>query len=165
MPLNVWVRGEHHVAHGWDEMSEEVETIMNTLGYEQYVTMGRRQVRTFVQNAKLSFSDDLLWVGINNQTGYGALIWLALASSPKKGGIYNYTWVSDNPNPPTTDPQVIADPSVVYFHDPRNALPLADIRTALEEYCRTGTGDRPESISWVRGGTDGRRFDGKASTD
>jgi hypothetical protein len=29
----------------------------------------------------------------------------------------------------------------------------------LEEFCRTGTGERPSVIGWVRGDTNGQRLD------
>ncbi|MER7735969.1 Imm1 family immunity protein [Streptomyces erythrochromogenes] len=36
-----------------------------------------------------------------------------------------------------------------------STLPLAQIRAALEEFCRKGTGGRPECISWVKGEING----------
>ncbi|MET7749740.1 Imm1 family immunity protein [Micromonospora sp. NPDC005367] len=40
----------------------------------------------------------------------------------------------------------------------RSVLPLAQVRAAVEEFCRTGTGDRPECIRWVRGEINGERW-------
>ncbi|MFJ8746515.1 Imm1 family immunity protein [Embleya sp. NPDC127516] len=67
--------------------------------------------------------------------------------------------MSDNPEPPDLDPRVVSDPCYPLFHDPSSALPIPRIRAALEEFCRAGTGERPECIDWVVGGMNGQRFD------
>lgn len=73
--------------------------------------------------------------------------------------IDDYVWVSDNPAPPDFDPRVVSDPCVPYFYHPRSTLPAAQIRAAVEEFCRTGTGERPERVHWVRGEANGNRLD------
>jgi hypothetical protein len=82
-------------------------------------------------------------------TGYGALIWQATSPDPEPGVPAHQRWLSSNPEPPDFDPRVVADPYAPFFHDPDTTLPAARIREALEEYCRTGTGDRPKCIEWV----------------
>ncbi|MGW2935724.1 Imm1 family immunity protein [Streptomyces sp. NPDC001156] len=41
---------------------------------------------------------------------------------------------------------------------PRSTLPVTQVHAALEEFCRTGAGDRPECIYWVRGEINGERL-------
>ncbi|MEU9079159.1 Imm1 family immunity protein [Kitasatospora sp. NPDC048538] len=47
--------------------------------------------------------------------------------------------------------RVVFDPGDPRFHNPRSCLPVLEVRAALEEFCRMGTGNRPECIHWVRG--------------
>jgi hypothetical protein len=68
-------------------------------------------------------------------------------------------WVSDNPNPPTVDPQVLSDPGAPICFDVRSTLPIPVVRLALQEFCRQGSGDRPECIDWVLGEINGERLD------
>lgn len=100
-----------------------------------------------------------LRVAVNNATGYGGLVWSLNASDSRRGGIYDHCWISDNPEPPKIDPRVVADPSLPSFHDRRSTLPIAWIGAAVEEFCRSGTGDRPEMIRWTLGDLNGRRHD------
>lgn len=73
--------------------------------------------------------------------------------------------MSDNPEPPGFDPQVVSDPGYPLFHDPASTLPIAQVRQAVEEYSRIGTGDRPECINWVSGGASGQRDDREPMID
>ena len=107
-----------------------------------------------------SWPDNYLRVGVNSVTGYGGLVWYV---SPKRAEasareIDQFCWVSDNPTPPDFDPQVLSDPGSPLCYDKRSALPLSCMREALEEFCRIGTGDRPECISWVHGEINGERL-------
>jgi hypothetical protein len=68
---------------------------------------------------------------------------------PKKGGIYDDVRVTDDPSPPDFDTRVRSDSHTDECHDPRSTLPLSVIRTAVEEFCRTGTGERPQSVGWA----------------
>ncbi|GAA4490662.1 hypothetical protein GCM10023191_023160 [Actinoallomurus oryzae] len=104
--------------------------------------------------------DNYLRVGVNSATGYGGLVWYvspkrAQASGDEKS---QWCWVSDNPTPPDFDPQVLSDPGSPLCYDRRSALPVPRVREALEEFCRTGTGDRPECINWLRGEINGERW-------
>lgn len=100
-----------------------------------------------------------LRVGANRKTGYGALCWLVNEGHRQAGSVAGGAWVSDNPHPLSEDPRVICDPSIPTFHDPRGAFPIIQVRAAVEEFCRTGTGDRPAAVSWVMGDMAGRRKD------
>ena len=71
---------------------------------------------------------------------------------------FDFEWTSARSAGDIDDPRVVADPGEDAFHDRRNALPIAKVREAIEEFCRVGTGDRPESIGWVPGGLDGVRL-------
>lgn len=102
--------------------------------------------------------DNYLVAAVNRETGHGALVWFVTPKFPGSGGIYDFAWVSDNPEPPGFDPRVVADPGASVFHEPANTLPLPRIREALEEFGRIGTGDRPESIKWVPGSLTGQRL-------
>lgn len=123
------------------------------------------------EDAKFMFSDvrhrcdqtdwpnNCLQIAVNTSTGYGALIWHVMEGFAEKGGIYDHIWISDNPNPPDFDPRVVSDPGEPRFHHPRSTLPIPMIRQAVEEFCRVGTGHRPECIGWVRGWVNGHRLD------
>ncbi|MEE1811801.1 Imm1 family immunity protein [Streptomyces sp. BE133] len=104
--------------------------------------------------------DNFLRVAINSATGFGALIWFVSEDHPVKFEPFDHVWVSNNPNPPDFDPRVVSDPGEPRFHDRKSAVPIPEVRAALEEYCRVGTGSRPECIPWVRGHMSGRRLDG-----
>jgi immunity protein Imm1 of predicted polymorphic toxin system len=100
------------------------------------------------EDARFSFSDrrhsgddwpdNYLVVSVNRSTGYGALIWYVTKDFPQQDGVYGQIWISDNPRPPDFDPRVVSDPGEPAYHDPRSAIPVADVRAALEEFCRTG---------------------------
>ena len=107
----------------------------------------------------LDWPDNYLHVAANISTGYGGLVWFVADRHPRRGGVFDHVWVSDNPSPPDFDPQVISDPGEPRLHDPRSVLPLPRVRAAVEEFCRTGTGMRPESIGLVRGHMSGHRLE------
>jgi hypothetical protein len=95
-------------------------------------------------------------VSVNVETGFGALIWGV--SDGFAGDLPDGVWTSDNPEPPTVDPRVLADPDSAAFHDPRSTLPIPRILAAVGEFCRTGTGERPTGVSWAEGHLDGTRI-------
>ncbi|MER6523108.1 Imm1 family immunity protein [Streptomyces sp. NPDC001553] len=102
--------------------------------------------------------DNVLRVGINSRTGYGGFIWYVTVSrweaaieKPPSG-----YWVSENPSPPNFDPAVTADPGFPINFAPRSTVPLQQVRSTLEEFCFTGTGDRPEGIAWISSDGNGR---------
>ncbi|MFC4005964.1 Imm1 family immunity protein [Nonomuraea purpurea] len=105
--------------------------------------------------------DNYLHIAVNAVTGFGALTWFVTEGSavPVDPAIAEHVWISDNPHPPAFDPDVFSDPGFPRYHHPRSTLPVPQIRTALEEFCRTGTGQRPECIRWTPGELSGRRLD------
>lgn len=161
--LNVLYNHTWHYAETWQEMSELISDVMESLPSES-----REPIYHPGGDAWFMFSDkrhdndtsmpeNYLRIAINASTGYGGLIWCVAESDPRKGGIYDYVWVSDNPDPPDFDPRVVSDPGYPLFHDPRSTLPVAQVRAVIEEFCRVGTGDRPECIHWTRGQLNGWR--------
>jgi len=105
--------------------------------------------------------DNHLHVGVNASSGYGGLAWWVTPKRAVAEGTETaqWCWVSDNPNPPSTNPLVLSDPNSPILYDPRSTLPVDEVRSALEEFCRSGTGGRPECISWVHGEINGERLD------
>lgn len=100
-----------------------------------------------------------LFVAANELSGYGALTWCTNGRPPRQGGIYDYAWISDNPNPPESDSRLVSETYHPRFYDRASAIPLTQVRAAIEEYCRSGTGERPECVNWTTGEIDGRRHD------
>ncbi|MFF7216351.1 Imm1 family immunity protein [Streptomyces sp. NPDC008238] len=105
--------------------------------------------------------NNFLMVSLNRETGYGGLIWFVNAGypGPDPDEVLDNIWVSDNPNPPAFDPEVISNPGEPYWFEPRSTLPAADIEAAVEEFCRVRTGIRPECVQWTLGEVSGRRAD------
>ncbi|MFE7588809.1 Imm1 family immunity protein [Kitasatospora sp. NPDC057512] len=104
-------------------------------------------------------ADSNLSVSVNPENGYGALVWGVDGNSSRRGGIYDFSWISDNPDPPGFDPVLVSDPCFPRFHSPRSALPVEQIREAILEFCRSPFGERPECITWVTGELNGVRHD------
>jgi hypothetical protein len=100
-----------------------------------------------------------LRVAVGEGHEYGALIWFPDDDFPRKGGVYDSVWISDNPAPAADGPRVVADPGYPLFHDPASVLPVSQVRAAVEEFCRAGTGDRPGGVAWVAGHMNGQRLD------
>lgn len=167
MILNVFIDRAWRHAGNSDEMSRLISLIFdddrlrssansNSLAAGFNVSLSLSKTPHTDEN---QVADNLLQVAINRSTGFGALIWGVTMKSPRKGGIYDSVWISDNPQPPNFDPQLISDPGYPLFHDPHSALPLSQVRKALEEFCETGTGDRPECVNWIEGYFNGQRLD------
>ncbi|MGW5413018.1 Imm1 family immunity protein [Actinomadura geliboluensis] len=105
--------------------------------------------------------DSILDVTINARTGYGAVRWMVCADTvvPIDPEIAQHLWLSDNPDPPRTDPSVFADPWLPSYHHPNSTLPVAQIRAAVAEFCHARTGQRPACIDWTPGEWAGHRPD------
>ncbi|MFC1400943.1 MULTISPECIES: Imm1 family immunity protein [Streptacidiphilus] len=166
MILNAVIHGSYCYAESWPEKAALITEVMENLRFErrdqQWVSPG--EVATFMFAARRHselvrdwWPDNALQIAVNSETGYGGLVWYATQERISKDEISEYIWVSDNPNPPDFDPRVVSDSGVPYFFDPRSTLPIIRIRAALEEFCRLGTGNRPESIEWVHGEMNGQR--------
>ncbi|WP_285489351.1 Imm1 family immunity protein [Amycolatopsis taiwanensis] len=163
------VHGKYHYATTWAEMewliNEVVEHSVPEWTGGPGISPGEIANFSFAEGRHSIgtydwWPDNYLRVAVNPETGYGALIWYVTGDRNNvPEDLANYCWVSDNPNPPGFDPRVVADPGQPRFHDIYSVLPVAEVRAALEEFCRTGTGDRPETVRWVHGDMDGRRLD------
>ncbi|MFE2413903.1 Imm1 family immunity protein [Kitasatospora sp. NPDC059408] len=112
-----------------------------------------------------SFPDSALIVSVNTSTGFGGVVWLTSRNYPKQGGVYDSVWVSDNPAPPTSDPNVLSEPHAPIVMDPASTFPVAELRKVIEEFCRDKTGERPSCIGWVAGNIGGERADKEHDAD
>lgn len=152
--LNVYLQGWRH-AETAEEMTDLVSKVLDELvgtsGTAWFGISDRRHVDV------RSGPENNLRVAVNGATGYGGLVWFVNGNGSRHGGIYDHVWVSDNPEPPDFDPGVVTDTHVAAYLDRRSVVPLAKVREVVEEFCRTGTGDRPEGISWVRSDANGIR--------
>lgn len=169
MILNAIIHSKYHYADTWSGMSALIAEVMDNLKSEHSNGMwsdpGENACFIFADGRYSDddgglWADNFLYVAVNSSTGYGGLTWLVTRERARKSEYRtaDHVWVSDNPAPPDFDPRVVADPGGPVFYDPRSALPASQIRAALEEFCRTGTGDRPECVSWVLGETTGGRL-------
>ncbi|MFJ8601359.1 Imm1 family immunity protein [Streptomyces shenzhenensis] len=91
-----------------------------------------------------------LYVTVNKSNGYGALRWWTDKAPEGAAGdhISRFIWTSGSPNPPAFDPQLILDPPTPLYYPREAAIPISEVREALEELCRKKTGERPTCISW-----------------
>ncbi|MFE4826697.1 Imm1 family immunity protein [Streptomyces sp. NPDC056672] len=168
MILNAVIHGRYYYAESWSEKAGIVAEVMENLRSERrdqpWISPG--EVASFMfadgrhsESVRDWWPDNTLQIAVNSETGYGGLVWFATQERVTKNDIAEHIWVSDNPRPPDFDPRVVSDPGVPYFFDSRSALPLDQVRAAVEEFCRLGSGDRPECIEWVRGEMNGQRHD------
>ncbi len=166
MILNAVIHGRYYHAESRSEKAEIVAEVMENLRSERRdqarISPGEVASLMFAdgrhsESVRDWWPDNTLQVAVNSETGYGGLVWFATQERVTKDGISEHIWVSDNSSPPDFDPRVVSDPGVPYFFDPISALPLDRVRAALEEFCRLGTGDRPECIEWVHGEMNGQR--------
>ncbi|MHB9859481.1 Imm1 family immunity protein [Streptomyces sp. YIM S03343] len=109
--------------------------------------------------------DSVLGIGLDYDSGYGALLWycdnrfrdqVAAVSGTE---IAEYVWVSWNPSPPEVDPQVLSDPWCPSFFNRVSAIPLSDVRPVIEEYFRQSTGFRPTGVEWIKGHSTGELYE------
>lgn len=168
MILNAVIHGRYHYAESLPGVAELIVEVMENLRSEsrdsQWVIPGEVATFMFAEGRHSGgvrdwWPDNTLQVSVNSTTGYGGLVWFATQERASRDEVAEYIWVSDNPSPPDFDPRVVADPGVPQFFDPKSTLPVVHVRAALEEFCRVGTGDRPECIKWVHGEMNGRRHD------
>lgn len=169
MILNALIHGKWRYVETLPEMLALVDLVMEDLASESEVPFyDPGEDAKFMLSDKrhtgvgIDWPNSFLQIAVNVSTGYGGLIWFVTDGYAHKGGIYESVWVSDNPSPPDFDPRVVSDPGEPAFHDPRSTIPNPLVRLAVEEFCRTGTGQRPECVSWVRGYVNGYRLDAEA---
>ncbi|MCJ0875840.1 Imm1 family immunity protein [Streptomyces sp. AP-93] len=144
-----------------DEVGALIEHIMNDLPQgsttpDGFAIMPEKAVVSIVEGeypeeTSVRWPRNYLYVTVNTQNGYGALKWWT-PDSPEgsdENHVSQFIWTSGNPNPPSFDPHLISDSGTPSYYPPEAAIPLEWVRQALEEFCRTRTGDRPESVSWI----------------
>jgi Immunity protein Imm1 len=158
--LNAYFDHRWHNAEAGGEVDSLISELIATLKHERpsrFVAPGTDALLCLARERfhhKLALTKDVkghLQVAVNKATGYGALMWYWGGSDP--------VWVSDNLQPPDFDPRVVSDPGYPLFHDPASTLPIEQFREALEEFCYSGTGERPTAVQWVRSDICGRRED------
>ncbi|MFD7591077.1 Imm1 family immunity protein [Kitasatospora sp. NPDC059811] len=125
----------------------------------EYSSSENEPVSFVLIEAPAKFPAAYLRASVSADRACGALIWFASEHLLDKGGIYSSIWISENPEPPTVDPDVIADAYTGRRHDPASTIPIHRIVAAIEEYCMAGTGERPCCIEWVTGEPNGQRHD------
>jgi hypothetical protein len=164
--LNVRIGSTYYYAHTWSERGKIIGLVLREqrvsirgVGVGDPVSFSFAEQRRTAET-RGSWPDNYLRVGVNSITGYGGLVWYVSPKRAKDSGDEKdrFCWVSDNPNPPDFDPQVLSDPGSPLCYDRGSTLPISCIREALEEFCRTATGDRPECINWVHGEINGERL-------
>jgi hypothetical protein len=108
--------------------------------------------------------DNWLRLSLNPDSSYGAFIWCvnSVVANESQHSDDKFVWLSYNANPPTFDPEVVADPHLPSYFNRHSAFPTPVVITVVEEYCRAGTGRRPETIDWVHGELDGSWANGDA---
>ncbi|MCM4081124.1 Imm1 family immunity protein [Paractinoplanes hotanensis] len=158
--LHIRIGSDYHYATERAEMAELIAMVLRG-GPVNASTAFSFADRRHTAETRDWWLDNVLQVGVNPATGYGGLTWHVTPARADRSGDAKdaYCWVTDNPDPPETDPVVLSDPGAPVCYDRRSTLPIADIRAALEEFCRSGTGDRPQSVRWVRGDLNGERLD------
>ncbi|MFI8105365.1 Imm1 family immunity protein [Streptomyces sp. NPDC086023] len=97
------------------------------------------------------WANNCLYVTVNTRNGYGALKWWTtnVPDDADSDHLSRFIWTSGNPSPPDFDPKLISDPGTPTYYPPQAAIPVAQVREVLEEFCRTRTGERPESVRWL----------------
>ncbi|GHJ47277.1 hypothetical protein Cs7R123_46190 [Catellatospora sp. TT07R-123] len=176
MILNVFFRdggasrGKWHHGETRHEMLDLVSRVMANLAFEDsaspWVSPGEDAWFCFAETRYENEGDEIarrptsfLRVSVNRSTQFGALIWFAEGEPLRDSDGYGDIWVSENPVPPSFDPRVVADPGFPTFHSPRSTIQVSEVENALLEFCRAGTGRRPQSIQWAEGDLAGRRAD------
>lgn len=155
MILTVMIHDEQRHAETAGEADLLISNVLESLkwGDNAWFTLDRQSQKN------LAYADSTLMVSINKSTGYGGVVWHVSTGYPRQGGIYDFTWVSDNPLPPAFDPKVLSDSHTPVYMAPASVLPMPEIRKVLTEYCHNRTGDRPGCIDWVKGHMNGHRID------
>ncbi|WP_405769589.1 Imm1 family immunity protein [Actinacidiphila glaucinigra] len=92
-----------------------------------------------------------LYVSVNTKSGYGALKWWTseVPEGAPEGDVTRFVWTSGSLNPPSFDPELLADPGDPRYYPREAAIPLALVRAALDEFCRLRSGGRPECVPWL----------------
>ncbi|WP_338672182.1 Imm1 family immunity protein [Streptomyces sp. SCSIO 30461] len=97
------------------------------------------------------WATNYLYVSVNTRNGYGALKWWTseIPEGAPNEDVSRFIWTSGNPNPPSFDPELVADPGNPTYYPREAAIPKAQVRDALKEFCSARTGQRPKCIPWL----------------
>ncbi|RCH59716.1 hypothetical protein DT019_38040 [Streptomyces sp. SDr-06] len=160
-----------------------IDHIMNDLPQgsttpDGYAIMPEKAVVSIVKGKYPEETDErwarnFLYVTVNTRNGYGALRWWTpdTPDGADEEHVSRFIWTSGNPTPPSFDPKLIFDPGTPSYYPPEAAIPVAQVRSALEEFCRARTGERPEYVPWRnrvrvrRSGSRNRRTRGSGPPD
>ena len=158
MILNAVVHGKYRYGETSDRVESLIHAVMHDLapgdpwrdmrpGEDAYLMLaeGKHDEETFDW-----FPHNYLQVVANQCTGFGAVSWFVTDEWPSQGAdpVADHAWVSLNADSPE-DPKVIGDPGYPRWYHPRHAIPLEQVEAAVREFCRRGTGDRPECLFWA----------------
>jgi len=154
--LEAFIHDEQRYAETWPQMTALITEVMTSLATEDpdspWIVPGEVAWFMFVDRRRADpygppWPNNYLSVAVNTKTGYGGLTWFITERSTIPAGdkIANHVGVTDNPSPPDFDPGVVSDPGYPLFYHPNSTIPVTQVRTALEEFCRTGpaTGRSP----------------------
>jgi hypothetical protein len=94
--------------------------------------------------------NNYLYVSVNTRNGYGALKWWTsnVPNEAPEDEVSQFVWTSGVSSPPLFDPELISDSVSPSYYPREAAIPVKQVREALEEFCRTLTGARPKCVSW-----------------
>ncbi|MGW1813048.1 Imm1 family immunity protein [Streptomyces sp. NPDC002125] len=163
MIFEVWIGGERNRVSDQCEVRRLIERALSELESERDVPIGFHagtiasfHVFDVPAGSELPrFADNALTVGVNLATGYGGFTWWGeeVVENPDQEH-----WVSRNPNPPSFDPRVTADPGYPLWYDKRNVIPVEKVAAVIEEFC-FNKGRRPSLVEWEPGTVNGQRLD------
>ncbi|MET9564079.1 Imm1 family immunity protein [Streptomyces tauricus] len=96
--------------------------------------------------------NNYMYVSVNNRHAYGALKWWTanIPEGSPENDVTRSVWTSGVSTPPPFDPRLISDPGTPTYYPPEAAIPVKLVREAVEEFCRSRTGARPECLPWQR---------------
>ncbi|MFD7895522.1 Imm1 family immunity protein [Streptomyces sp. NPDC059743] len=136
-----------------DIINNLAQRVIDPSGYE---TVPERAVLCIVgddypERTNNRHANNCLYVSVNTQGEYGALKWWTnnVSDGAPKDDVSRFVWTSGSPNPPAADPGLISDPGTPSYYPRKAAIPIKQVREAVEEFCRARTGARPECVSWL----------------
>ncbi|WP_169814745.1 Imm1 family immunity protein [Nocardia crassostreae] len=104
----------------------------------------RSSVSFALTPASAEFPAACLTVAISADRTCGALVWMPSGHLLAKGGVYGNIWISDNPEPPSVDPELFGDAHTGRMHDPASAVPIDRVRA--DTTGQSSKSDRPIAL-------------------
>ncbi|MFC7994032.1 Imm1 family immunity protein [Streptomyces pilosus] len=135
-----------------DVMTNLEQRVVDSSGYETVpecasfcIVEGKYPEETDKRHA-----DNCLYVSVNTRDSYGALRWWSTQAptDEAEADVCQFVWTSVSSNPPSFDPLLVKDPGSGECYPRGAAIPIAQLREAVEEFCRNRTGKRPQCIEW-----------------